>query len=134
MAKNLVETRGVPGRDETLWRIVAILALLVGVGSALAPGRMSRVFGMPADGMTGTAAFGWRLFAVRNLVVGGAALAGSVSARRSILPVQLFDQMVFLHALATKSVPRRSALLAMATSAAIIATSVVASRQDRPHS
>lgn len=118
-------------QSETVWRTVSALALSVGAGFAVAPGQLSRFYGMPDDEMTGTAAFGWRLFAVRNLVVGGAALGGSVPARQAILPVQLLDQVVFLHALATKSVPRRPALLAMATSGVIIAMCLAASAQDQ---
>ncbi|MDQ3411500.1 MAG: hypothetical protein M3509_05220 [Chloroflexota bacterium] len=119
-------------RSEALWRGVAVAALLVGIGFALAPKRFVRLFSLPADGMTGTAALGWRLFAIRNVVIGGAVLAGSVPARRVVLLTRLLDQLVFLHALVTKSVPRRSAVLAMATSASIIGMSAIASRQGRP--
>ena len=112
--------------SESLWRAVAGIALSVGTGVALAPGRFARLYGLPTRAMTGTAAFGWRLFAVRTLVIGGAALAGSPAARAAFVPVQILDQLVFLHALATRSVPRRAALLAMGTSGAIVALSLAA--------
>jgi len=118
-----------PG-SERLWRTVAVLALAVGIGFAVAPTRLGRLFGLPPGAMTGAATLGWQLFAVRNLVVGGAALRGSDAARRAILPVQLLDQAVFVHAGVTRSVPRPTALLAMATSGLIIAI-CLAARGDR---
>lgn len=118
-------------RSETLWRAISIVELAVGIGFAAAPARLSRLYGLPADGMTGTAALGWRLFAARNLVVGAASLQGSAAARQALLPVQVLDQAVFLHALITRSVPPRAALLAMATSGGLIATSVAASRLEQ---
>lgn len=99
-------------RSEQLWRSVAGLALLVGAGSVIAPSALSRLYRMPADGMTGTAALGWKMFGVRTVTIGAAVLVGSAPARQTVIPVQIFDQIVFLQALLTRSVPRQSALMA----------------------
>lgn len=114
-------------RSEAVWVGVSAGAFAVGLGFALAPRRLARFYGIPAEAVTGATDFAFRLFAARNLVVGGAAAAGSDAARRMILPVQIVDQAIFLHAAMAGSVPRRTALMAMATSAAIIAACLVAS-------
>jgi hypothetical protein len=75
--------------------------------------------------MTGAGAFGWRLFAMRNLVTGVSALRGQESARDAFLPIQVMDKMVFAHAYRTRAVPRPTAVLAMVTSGAIIALDLV---------
>ena len=117
---------------ELVWTGVSAAAFLVGLGFALAPRRLSRLYGLPPSELTGASDFAWRLFAARNLVVGGAALTGSATARRAILPVQLVDQTVFLHALATGSVPRRTAVMGMATSGVIVAACLTARRNGVP--
>ena len=115
--------------SETIWKSVSAGAFLIGLGFALAPRRLARLYGLPVDERTGASDFAWRLFTARNLVVGGAALAGS-AARQLILLVQVVDQAVFLHALATGTVPRRTALSAIATSAAIIVACLAARRAE----
>lgn len=117
---------------EAIWKSVAAGAFLVGFGFgfALAPRRIARLYGLPVDELTGASDFAWRLFAARNLVVGGAALAGS-AVRQLILPVQVVDQAIFLHALATGTVPRRTALSAIATSATIIVACLAARRAEQ---
>lgn len=116
---------------EAVWTGVSAGAFLVGLGFALAPRRLGRLYGLPPHELAGASDFAWRLFAARNLVVGGAALAGSQAARRTILPVQIVDQTIFLHALATRSVPPRTAAMGMATSAAIVVACLAASRAER---
>jgi len=71
------------------------------------------------------------MFGVRTVTIGAAVLVGSAPARQTVIPVQIFDQIVFLQALLTRSVPRQSALMAMATSGAIIALSLAASRLEQ---
>lgn len=103
------------------WQVAGALACAVGVPAALAPSLLVRAYGLPAAGGTGGGALGWRMFGVRTAVIGAAVRQGDPSARAAVLPVQLLDQVVLAHALVTGSVPRRTALLAMATSAALIA-------------
>lgn len=113
---------------ESLEMTAAAVATAVGVAAALSPRLLLRLFGVPPAEVTGAAAFGWRLFAVRNLFVGGAALRGDRAARDLILPVQLVDQLVFQHAYRTRSVPRRASALAMAVSGGLIALTGAARR------
>jgi hypothetical protein len=90
------------------------------LGSALSPRTFLRLFGIAPDEVTGAAEFGWRLFAVRTGYLGVLAARGNVVAQEAFLPVQFLDQAVFWHAFATRSVPRRAALLAATASGAII--------------
>jgi hypothetical protein len=107
---------------------MAAIGLTAAAGSALAPKPFLRVFGIPAKDVTGAAVFGWRLFAVRTAYLSTMALRGDAAARAAFLPVQALDQAVFWHAFATRSVPRRAALLAAATSGAIVALDVYGRR------
>lgn len=102
-------------------RAMAGIALAVAAGSALAPAPFLRAFGIDRADVTGTAAFGWRLFAARNVWIGVRALRGDRSAEAAFLPVQALDQAVFWHAFATRSVPRRASLLAAGASGVIVA-------------
>jgi hypothetical protein len=100
---------------------MAAIALTVAAGSAASPRAFLRPFGIDGAEVTGAAAFGWRLFAVRTAYLGARAWRGDEAARAAFLPVQLADQAVFWHAFATRSVPRRAAVMAAAASGAIIA-------------
>lgn len=121
-------THRVVRMSERVARGMAAIAGAVAVGSAVSPRALLGVFGIPTDQVTGAAAFGWRLFAVRTAVLSGLAWRGDETARRAFLPVQALDQVVFWHAYATRSVPRRTALLAAGTSAVIIALDVARRR------
>lgn len=114
--------------SERVARGMAAIAGAVAVGSAVSPRALLGVFGVPTEQVTGAAAFGWRLFAVRTAVLSGLAWRGDATARRAFLPVQALDQVVFWHAYATRSVPRRTALLAAGTSAVIVALDVARRR------
>lgn len=88
--------------------------------AAIAPGLLQRSFGIPANEITGSNRFGWRLFAVRNLYLTSRALEGDAVAIEAFGRLQVLDHVVFWHAFAQRSVPRRTAVLAAATSAAIV--------------
>jgi len=111
---------------------MAAIGLGVGIGAALSPAALAGLYGIPPREMTGAGAFGWRLFGVRTVYLSSLALNGDVSARRAFLPIQLLDQAVFAHAYATRSIPRRAAALAMATSGAIIGLDLIGRRPARP--
>lgn len=111
-------------------RGMAAIGLGAALGSALAPRPFLRVFGIPGEEVTGAAVFGWRLFAVRTAYLSTRALRGDPGARAAFLPVQALDQAVFWHAFATRSVPRRAAVLAAATSGAIVALDLARRRAD----
>lgn len=102
-------------------RAMAAIGGGVSVAAAVSPRLMLRAFGIPAAEVTGAAAFGWRLFAVRTAYISALAARGDATAAAAFLPVQLGDQAVFWHAYARRSVPRRASVLAATTSAAIIA-------------
>lgn len=109
-------------------RVVAGIALAVAAGSTLAPAPFLRLFGIAPDQVTGAAAFGWRLFAMRNVYVGVQALRGNATAEAAFLPIQVLDQAVFWQAFATRSVPRRASVMAAAASGVIIALDVARRR------
>src|SRR3712207_4342917 len=98
---------------------MALIGATVAAASAISPRTLLRLFGIEPREVTGAAAFGWRLFAVRTAYLSRAAWEGDPAARAAFLPIQLLDQAVFWHAFAVRSVPRRASLLAAATSAVI---------------
>ena len=102
-------------------RGMAAIGGTVAVLTAISPRTFLRPFGIPPEQVTGAAAFGWRLFAVRTAYISVLAARGDTTARDAFLPLQVLDQAVFWHAYAQRSVPRRAPLLAAATSGAIIA-------------
>lgn len=100
---------------------LAAMAGPVSVASLAAPGRLLRLFGVPADELTGATSLGWRLFGVRTGWVVVQSLRGDASATAAYLPLQVADQFVFWQAFATRSVPRRTSVLAAATSGVLVA-------------
>lgn len=92
----------------------------VGIAAALAPTFLQRSFGIAADDVTGSNKVGWRLFATRNLYLTARAMKGDPTAIQAFGHLQSLDQVVFWHAFAKRSVPRRTAVLAAAASAAIV--------------
>lgn len=96
----------------------------IGLAAACAPSLLQRSFGVPASDITGSNKLGWRLFATRNLYLTARAVRGDPTAVDAFGQLQALDQVVFWHALATGSVPRRTALLAATTSAAIVGLDV----------
>lgn len=103
------------------WTAAGLLAALVGAAAVVRPAALTAAYGLPPA--TGPSALAWRLFGVRTLAVGVGVLRGEPAARAVVLPVQLLDQAVFVHALARGSVPRRAGALAMATSAVLVGLS-----------
>jgi len=101
-------------------RGMAAIGAGVAAGAGLAPREFLRLFGIAPEEVTGAAAFGWRLFAVRTGYISLLAMRGDRAAKEAFLPVQVLDQLVFWHAFARRSVPPRAAIMAAAASAAII--------------
>jgi hypothetical protein len=97
------------------------IAAVVALGSAASPRQFLRPFGVDPADVTGAAELGWRLFAVRTGYLAVRAARGDASAQAAFLPVQALDQAVFWHAFATRSVPRRAAVMAAGASGAIVA-------------
>jgi len=119
-------------RAEGLGRVNGATALTVGLAAAASPQRFLGLFGVDRREVTGAAAFGWRLFAARNLVIGFEAHRGDRTALGFFLPVQIADQIVFAHALRTGAVPRYGALMAMGTSGLIIALDLLRRSSEGP--
>jgi hypothetical protein len=108
---------------------MAGIALAVAVIAAISPRIALRLFGTDSSEVTGAAVFGWRLFAVRIGYLGVLAWRGDRTATNAFLPIQVLDQIVFWHALATGSIRRRTAMLASTTSGAIILLDLLRRRQ-----
>lgn len=110
-------------------RAMVAVAGTVAATSALSPRLLLRLFGVAPADVTGAAEFGWRLFAVRTAFISGLAARGNTTARDAFLPIQLLDQAVFWHAFASRSVPRRTAVLAATASGVIIALDLSSRRR-----
>lgn len=93
----------------------------VGLAAAVAPTALQRAFGIPRSEVTGAGNLGWRLFAARNVYLTARALRGHPDGLAAYGPLQALDQVVFWHALATRSVPRGTAVAAAGASAVIVA-------------
>lgn len=106
--------------SEASAQAMAAIGAAAATGAALSPRTFLRPFGVEPGDVTGAAELGWRLFAARTAYLSARALSGDDTARAAFLPVQLLDQAIFWHAYATRSVPRRAAVMAAATSGAII--------------
>lgn len=102
-------------------RAMLVIGGGVGLAAALAPRTLQRLFGVPAEEISGPGLLGWRLFATRNLYLTARALTGHPDGLAAFGPLQVLDQAVFWHAFASRSVPRPTALAAAATSASIVA-------------
>jgi hypothetical protein len=118
--------RTTPRDGEPLHRAAAALALVIGAAAILSPRRLVRAYGVASTEMTAIGTLGWRLFGVRNLLVAGAALLGDRSARKAMLITQIPDQLVFLKAYRSRSLPPIAALSAMLTSAGIVVLGLLA--------
>ena len=68
-------------KGTTLSRLAAGIAVDVGILTTLTPAFATRLYQVPAEQATGAARFGLRLFGVRNVMIGGAALAGNEQAK-----------------------------------------------------
>jgi hypothetical protein len=86
-------------------RGMAAIGCTVAAGSALSPQAFLRLFGIEPDQVTGAAALGWRLFAVRTGYISALAWRGDSWARAAFLPVHALDQVVFWHAFVRRSIP-----------------------------
>lgn len=115
---------------ESIYQGVAGFALLIGIGALLFPRTLLRIYGVDPSELGGAGALGWRLFAVRHLVIAGAALSGHRQARDVVLAVQLPDIAIFARCYATRSIPRRTSVLALASAGSVALLSAIARSQD----
>jgi hypothetical protein len=111
---------------ESIYRAVAGFALLIGAGALLFPRTLLRIYGVDASELSGAGILGWRLFAIRNLAVAGAAFSGHSQARDVVFAVQFPDFAIFAHSYRTRAIPRRTSVLAMISAGSIALLSAVA--------
>ncbi len=112
--------------SETIYRVVAGFALLIGLGALFAPRALVRIYGADPDEITGIGAMGWRLFAIRQLWTAGLAISGDRQARDSILLIQPPDLAIFAHCYRTRSIPRPTSVMAMISAVAVMVLSAIA--------
>lgn len=112
-------------------RFAGGIGLLVGVGALLAPRLLLRLYGIDPAELNGVGLLGWRLFAIRNIAIGSAAVGGSRQAQDAVLGMQAPDIALFAHCYWTESIPRPVALKAMLT-AALVASMGLAARVRSP--
>ncbi|MEA2125694.1 MAG: hypothetical protein QOI80_2476 [Solirubrobacteraceae bacterium] len=111
-----------------LHRIIAGIESAIGLGAIVAPEKLVALYGIPSSDVNGIAAFGMRLFGIRNLAVGVANFAGSQQARDFTLAVQAPDLAMFAHAYKTGYIPKQAAAGAIATAGLVTALSLAAKR------
>ncbi len=112
-------------KGTTLSRLAAGISVDVGILTTLTPTFAMRLYQVPEEQATGAARFGLRLFGVRNVMIGGAALAGNEQAKTAVLAMQVPDQLIMWHALLAGYIPRKTALLALMTSTAVLSLAAV---------
>lgn len=99
----------------TAKRAVAGIEIAIGAGAILAPDKLIAAYGMSPKEMNGIGKFGFRLFGIRNFMVGLALLSGRKEAEDLTLAVQVPDALMFAHAYRTGYVPKQAAAGALAT-------------------
>ncbi len=110
--------RATPDRRTTA---MAAIGATVATGAAFAPAPLLGLFGIPRADVSGAAVLGWRLMAVRTAAISALAARGDATARDAFLPVQLLDQAAWWWGHRRGELPLRTAVIASATSGAIIA-------------
>jgi hypothetical protein len=84
---------------------MAAIGGAVAVGSALSPQAFLRVFGVAPHEVTGPAAFGWRLFAVRTAFISGLAWRGDHAAREEMRAARCWPAAASLGAFRSRPNP-----------------------------
>lgn len=100
----------------------------VGGVALVAPDLLLRTFGVAGGDLTPAGRLGWRLFAARNIYLTVQATRGGQGAEDAFGPIQALDQAIFWHALYKRDLPRRTSVLAIAASSAIVALDLVRRR------
>ena len=109
-------------------RVLGTLQLMIGTASLVSPGHFAALYGMRKD-MDGEAAFAWRIFAIRQLMLGTGNVANDASTRKANLAIQALDMGLFAATLQTGSVSRRTSLMALATATGAGTASALAYRE-----
>jgi hypothetical protein len=108
--------RVTPVAAERAMKLLGLAQSTIGIVTLLAPADRTKLVGMRWGGMTGEGLFGWRLFALRQVLLGAGVLAGVEPVRRANWLLQPADFVLFARAYRTRSVPRRTAVLCLGLS------------------
>lgn len=112
-------------QSEQIYRAIGGIELFIGIGSLFFPGLLMKLYGVKVD-LGGPGRFGWGLFAIRNIYVGGKCLAGDAAARDTILAMQVPDIAVFWKCQKDGDIPTITAIMATLTAALVGGLSLVA--------
>lgn len=105
--------RVTPLAAERAMKLLGLLQSTIGLVTLMAPGSRTSLAGMRWGGMTGEGLFGWRLFALRQVLLGAGVLVGVEPVRRANWVLQPADLVLFVRAYRTRCVPRRTAVLCL---------------------
>lgn len=111
-----------------LKRTVAGVETVIGAGAILAPDKLIAAYGMKPSELNGIGAFAFRLFGIRNLMMGLLLASGRKEAEDFTLAVQAPDLAMFVHAYRSGYVPKQAAAGAIATAGLVTALSLAARR------
>jgi hypothetical protein len=100
-----------PLAAERAMKLLGIGQSTIGLVTLLAPASRTSLAGMRWGGMSGEGLLGWRLFAVRQILLGAGVLVGVEPVRRSNWLLPPADFVPFVRAYRTQCVPRRTAVL-----------------------
>ncbi len=105
--------RVTPLAAEWAMKLLGIGQSAIGLVTLMAPASRTSLAGMRWGGMTGEGLFGWRLFALRQVLLGAGVLVGIEPVRRANWLLQPADFVLFVRAYRTRCVPRRTAVLSL---------------------
>jgi hypothetical protein len=123
-----------PQAAERAMKALGALQTAIGIGVLAAPASDVELAGLHWRRMTGESLFGWRLFAVRQVLLGAGVAAGIEPVRRANWLLQPADLALFVHAYRTRSIPRRTAVLSLGLASGAICTLILARAAERSQS
>ena len=101
-------------RAERAMKLLGIGQTAIGLVTLLTPARRTNLGGMRWSQMTGEGHLGWRLFALRQILLGVGVVGGVEAVRNANWLLQPADLALFVRAYQTESVPRRTSILCLA--------------------
>ncbi len=112
----------------TTKKAIAAIELGIGIGATFAPDKLIAAYGMKPSDLNGIGKFGFRLFGIRNFMVGLLLFSGRKEAEDFTLAVQAPDLVMFAHAYKTGYVPKQAAVGAIATAGLVSGLALAARR------
>lgn len=100
---------------QRLWLFTGTIQLGIGIVTMVSPKLFSRAYGMSDESATGEGLFAWRLFAIRQILMGVGTLNGNETVRRGNWIVQVADVSIFAQFLHTGDVGKRTSIPALMT-------------------